>query len=211
MHHTHARLDRAGKANSQGFRSVSHADLFAIVEQELTRNNGCWGAVRVWTRTNCIPMGGAFSAQGADLHSVWAAYVGRKCFRQLGRLEITTAGWPLWHTPLGRVTLCQFRDNILIATDTSPHLRAQMVERVRAVLKNCWNLEVECGCISKEIRSCTGQCCGSVTKAVGVVMILSDNRATAFAEPAALTPDWNLRLGPPLLSPHHPLELLQAF
>ena len=33
-------------------------------------------------------------------------------------------------------------------------------------------------------------------------MVLSDNRATAFAEPAALTPDWTLRLGPPLLSPH---------
>ena len=33
-------------------------------------------------------------------------------------------------------------------------------------------------------------------------MVLSDNRATAFAELAALAPDWNLRLGPPLLSPH---------
>ena len=51
-------------------------------------------------------------------------------------------------------------------------------------------------------RTLLGLCCGPVAKAVGVVMTLSKGNATAFAEPAALTPDSELRLGPPLLSPH---------
>ena len=33
-------------------------------------------------------------------------------------------------------------------------------------------------------------------------MAVSDGNATAFAEPAALTSDWELRLGPPLFRPH---------
>ena len=62
VHHTHSRLDRAGKAASHGFRYVSHEALSGIVTQELTENNGCFGAGSIWKRTNCIPMSGAFSA-----------------------------------------------------------------------------------------------------------------------------------------------------
>ena len=47
VHHTHSRLDRAGKAASQGFRYVTHQELTAIVTQQLTANNGCFGAGRV--------------------------------------------------------------------------------------------------------------------------------------------------------------------
>ena len=41
-------------------------------------NNGCF---------NCIPMGGPFSAQGADLHSVCGAYHNGSRFHKLGRLD----------------------------------------------------------------------------------------------------------------------------
>ena len=45
--------------------------------------------------------------------------------------------------------------------------------------------------------------CGPVTKAVGVVMVLlGAGDATAFAEPAALTPEWDLKLSEPLIRPH---------
>ena len=92
MRHTHSRLDGAGKANSQGFRFVSHEELSAIVKQELTQNSGCFSAGKVWSCTNCIPMGGSFSAEGADLNSVWGAYLGRKGSHRLGRLEISLEG-----------------------------------------------------------------------------------------------------------------------
>ena len=43
-----------------------------------------------------------------------------------------------------------------------------------------------------------------LTKAVGVVMVLGSEEAggTAFAEPAALTPVWSLKLDAPLKTPH---------
>ena len=66
-----------------------------------------------------------------------------------------------------------------------------------------WNIDVDCDCITKTVKHCTGQCCGAVTKAAGVVLVLpGGGKSTAFAEPAALTPDWCLRLGEPLMSPH---------
>ena len=79
-----------------------------------------------------------------------------------------------------------------------------MVQAVRDILKFCWSLDVDCDCISKEVRRCTGSCCNSVTKAVGVVMVLGSEDAggTAFAEPAALTPEWSLKLDAPLKTPH---------
>ena len=107
MHHTYSQLDGAGQATSHGFTYVTHEELIAIVIQELTANNGYFGVGRVWTHTNCIPMGGSFSAQGADLHGLWAAYENRKYFHRLGCLEVTPEVWPMWHTPEGRVALCQ--------------------------------------------------------------------------------------------------------
>ena len=90
----------------------------------------------------------------------------------------------------------------MVSTDAIQQDRAALLECLRAVLKASWDLEVECACITKEVKHCTGHCCGAVTKAVGVVLVLSGGgESTAFAEPAALTPEWNLCLGEPLLSP----------
>ena len=58
----HARLDRVGKASAQGFRFLNHDDLVSIVSHELEMNNGCFSVGKPWVRTNCIPMGGPFSA-----------------------------------------------------------------------------------------------------------------------------------------------------
>ena len=60
----------------------------------------------VWVRTNCIPMEGPFSAQGADMHSVWQAYQHRNLFRQLGALTVSAEGFPLWQGQWGKVAMC---------------------------------------------------------------------------------------------------------
>ena len=73
----------------------------------------------------------------------------------------------MWHTVFGWVSLCQFRDNILIATDADPSHRATLIEQVRTVLKKCSGLEVECSCITKQVLHCTGQCCAPETKQWG--------------------------------------------
>ena len=58
---------------------------------------------------------------------------------------------------------------------------------------------------AKKVHQCTSSCYNSVTKAVGVVMVLGSQEAeggTAFAEPAALTLEWSLKLDAPPKTPH---------
>ena len=98
--------------------------------------------------------------------------------------------------------MCQFRDNILVATQCATTRQASLIETIRTILKTAWGLEVECYCISPQQASCTGQCCGPIRKAVGVVMTLSPlGEGCAFTEPAALRPYWCLHLNAPLMSP----------
>ena len=201
IHKDHRRLDRAGKACAQGFRYVTHEDLIRLVEFDLTSNNRCTAAGQVWERDGCIPMGGPFSAQAADLHCVWSAYQKRGLFRRLGDLHVSDSGFVHWvgaHT----TSMCQFRGNILVATDAPREAWFDVVEEIRYVLQTAWGLPVVCECISDEQKCCTGGCCGPICKAMGMVLVRGPTGAgMAFAEPAALSASWELKLGPPLLSP----------
>ena len=105
VHHMHSALDRAGKATATGFKYITHQQLTAIVGHELSKNNACWAAGTVWVRTNCIPRGGPFSAQGADIHSVWRVYQHKGLFHQLGTLTVSSEGSPLWEGQWGRVAV----------------------------------------------------------------------------------------------------------
>ena len=61
-------MDRAGKAHAAGLRYISHLDLQRLVLFELEKNNRCCTVGKVFARELCIPMGGSFSTQSADLH-----------------------------------------------------------------------------------------------------------------------------------------------
>ena len=96
VHHTAPALDRPGLGTSKSFRYILHQVFSEYVRFELQRNNKCWAVGKLWSRDLCIPMGGSFSAQSADLHSVWGAYTGRQEFRRLGALTISPEGYVLW-------------------------------------------------------------------------------------------------------------------
>ena len=55
------------------FEYISEQHLEALVEFSLTKDIYAQAAGQLWCRSASIPMGGPFSAQGADLHSVWQA------------------------------------------------------------------------------------------------------------------------------------------
>ena len=201
IHKDHRKLDRVGQACAKGFRYVTHEDLISLVEFDLTSNNRCTTAGQVWERGGCIPMGGPFGAQAADLHCVWTAYQRRGLFRRLGDLKVSDSGFVYWvgvHT----IAMCRFRDNILVATDAPQEACAELVEQIRYVLQTAWGLPVVCECISDTQDCYTGHCCGPICKAMGMVMMRGQiGTGLAFIEPAALTASWDLKLGPPLLSP----------
>ena len=138
-------------------------------------------------------MRGPFSAQGVDLHSIWQAYVYRSKFRQLGDLTVSAKGFPLWEGKYGKVAMCQFRDNILVAIDCDSDFCANLVNLIRSILPDNWNLHIDCDCISPKSDKYRGCCCSGVRKAVGVVMVQApDPTGCAFVEPAALTSQWKL-------------------
>ena len=123
---------------TQGFNFVTHKDLTAFIRRELTSNNGFYGARRVWRRTNCIPVGGSFSAQRADLIRSWVRTENRKWFYGLGRLVISAEGCPPWHTPLGSVTMCheaRHRHNTALPTGSSTSVPCSLCTIVIYIFK----------------------------------------------------------------------------
>ena len=85
-------------------------------------------------------MGGSFSAQCADLHSLWALKQGIETMRRFGKL-IEEGPFPAWETPAGNtVSLSQFRDNVNVATK-GLSAKSEMA-RVCNALSECWSLPV---------------------------------------------------------------------
>ena len=159
IHHSHKKLDRAGKVSAHGFHYIQQDSLNTLVQHNLSQNNACWCLGSVWSRVNCIPMGGPFSAQGADLHSIWKTYVHRSKFCRLGNLTVSAEGFTLWEGPYGRVSMIQFRDNIPIASDCHPDSCVDLINLIRCILKESWKLDVDCDCISPTTDHSTGGCC----------------------------------------------------
>ena len=200
VHHTAPALDRPGLGTSKSFRYILHQVLSEYVRFELQRNNKCWAVGKLWSRDLCIPMGGSFSAQSADLHSVWGAYTGRQ--ERLGALTISPEGYVLW-TGRWRISLCQFRDNILMATDARVEDCREVVSLVKSVLERVWGLPVECNCADKQ-GNCQGACLGPVLRCMGFCISLGgEGKGLNHVHPAALTDTWDLRLGPSLMNPRH--------
>ena len=135
VHHDYKHLDRAGKAASFAFWHISHDELVPLVQFSLTEDNYVWCAGQLWQRTDAIPMGGSFSAQCADLHSVWALTEADCVMRRFGDL-LQTVPVPLWKTPAGNtVSLSQFRDNVNVAS-AGPSAAMEM-SRVCTSLSEC--------------------------------------------------------------------------
>ena len=72
MHKKTKRLDRAGRGNFSKFWYLSQQHLLDTIEFE-PMNNYMVAAGGVWRHLGCIPMGGSFSAQFADLHCQWGS------------------------------------------------------------------------------------------------------------------------------------------
>ena len=133
--HDSKKLDRAGRANSTKLWFITHTQMTDTIQFEMENNNFIWAAGNLWSRQGCIPMGGSFSVQATDLHSLWSVYTSRHLFYTLGQLSVSPEGFPCWRNPHGTVALCQFRDNILIATTFPDSPRTHIVETVCKILE----------------------------------------------------------------------------
>ena len=133
-------------------------------------------------------------------YSIWSAYTHRGLFQVLGQLHLTAEGYPCWR---GRynTALCQFRDNIVLGTDTPHAERTGLVNQVRGILQRAWGLRVVCESMNDKPQR-VGDCCTAITKVMGYVLVREPKgTGIVFIEPSALTARWELRLGPTLLTP----------
>ena len=187
IHHSVSALDRPGLGTSKQFRYLAHEELARYVSFELQQNNKRWTVGQLWGRDRCIPMGGYFSAQSADLHSISGAYKGRQEFWRLGDGALEKHVVPV----------------LLVATDADPSDCTEVVALVKTVLETTWHLPVECSCADKH-GNCQGLCLGPVVRCVGFCIFLGGGwGGLNHIQPAALKDDWTLRLGPSLMTPKH--------
>ena len=190
-------LDRAGRAASSAFWHLSHEELTQLVQFSLTEDNQVWCAGAMWRRSDAIPMGGSFSAQCADLHSLWAVKQGTEIMKRFGKLSVH-GSFPAWETPAGNtVSLSQFRNNVNVAAK-GPSAKFEMA-RVCSALSECWSLPVHCDCLSRG-DVCDASCMGESLRILGVTIYVGTS-VVCFSTPSALNNEWHLKWGPSLHSP----------
>ena len=146
-------------------------------------------------------MGGSYSAQSADLHSLWSLYTHRYLFRQPGTLKIAEQGFIYWENARGKVSLQQFRDNILVASTYPDSPETALVHKVRGIPQQAWGLRVLCNCCTSDSDVCRFKCHNTYTQAVGFCLVRGRNgRGSAYTHPSTLDSLWGLKVGPTLLS-----------
>ena len=188
IHRDCKELDRAGRATSSAFWHLSHEELTQLVQFSLTEDNQVWCAGAMWRRSDAIPMGGSFSAQCADLHSLWALKQGIETMKRFGKL-IEQGPFPAWETPAGNtISLSQFCDNVNVAVK-GPSAKTETA-RVCNALSECWNLPVHCDCLSRG-DVCNGSCMGESLRILGVTIHVGSS-VVCFSAPSAPNDAWQL-------------------
>ena len=174
-------------------------ELIELVSFSLLEDNMVVAGGELWKRTQAIPMGGPFSAQSADLHSVWSCKQFVHKLSELGRFETTPSGVVQWSGACGVLALQQFCDNLVVAAK-GPNARHSM-SLVCTVMQDVSGLKVECECRDKdETVVCVGVCMRDSLTAMGVTILRGAPEVCVHAHPNALNGSWGLKLGIPLQS-----------
>ena len=136
----------------------------------------------------------------SDLHSCWAMYEARHFLRSLGDLNFTDSGSPYWVNELGVVSLCRFRDKVMVPSSYPDSSHTHLVQRICTMLGKAWNLRVLCECHSTH-DTCQGTCHNTRVTAMGFCMVRGrDGTGLVYVHPNAVSQTWSLKQGAPLKS-----------
>ena len=172
-----------------------------VLKFELTENNMLQAVGTLWQREGIIPMGGPFSAQSADLRTLWKVKRAGKKLRDWGALNISDEGYVYWQRGPLWFSLCQFRDNVLFASNQRPGAHTHIIQTVAETLSRVWDLEVLCPCTDGGADCCVGNCLTQTAQALGISMTVGAGVGLSSTHPSALKQDWDLRFGKLLMTP----------
>ena len=127
--------------------------------------------------------------QRADLHTLWKIKRAGKRWRDWGELHISDTGYV--DSSQGNVwfSLCQFRDNVLIACNLPPAADTPLAQVICDTLSEMGDLQVLCACLDAGKSECTGQCFTQTTHALGICMSVGGGVGISSTHPSALTAD----------------------
>ena len=117
-------------ATSDKFWVLPHDRLTGMLKLELLHNNVLQAVGKLWSKKISIPMGGPFSAQSADLHTLWGVKRNGKRMKDWGSLNLSEDGYVFWTMGTIWFSLAQFRDNVLLATNIPPSTRTTLVQEI---------------------------------------------------------------------------------
>ena len=111
---------------------------------------------------------------------------------------------PYRENSLGRVTMCPFWDNILVASSYPDCAHTKLIRNICYFLRKAWNLSVLCECRSANLPG-EGSCHTSCVTAMGFCMVRGPHgMGLAYIHPNALGPSWDLKQAPPPPPPEKP-------
>ena len=98
-------------------------------------------------------------------------------------------------------SLCQFRDNILFASNQKLGTQTPIIQTIAETLSHVWDLEVLCPCTDGGEDRCVGHCLAQTAQALGISMTVGAGVGLSSTHPSALKQDWDLCFGKPLMTP----------
>ena len=110
------------------FWYLSRDDLIQMVTFDLTKNMHVSAAGQLRHR---LQYGVLFFG------TKWGVYQGRHRFRALGKLNISDEGLVFWTNEHRTVSMCQFRDNILLAFTYPDSPQPRLVHTTCQILQQC--------------------------------------------------------------------------
>ena len=201
IHCDNKQLDRARVGTTSRLFHLPHTTLENLVYFSLLTDTYSQASGKLWPRTGAILMGGPFSAQSADLRSIWGIKQCTDLMRHPGNLSFSPRGHPLWTTPRGNVlSLAQFRDNVLVGAK-GPTARSEM-QQVCDTLSAVWSLPVLCDCMTEDDGVCLQTCMSHTITAMGfTIHVREQHPALVYAQSSSLTAEWGLKYTVTLRSP----------
>ena len=174
---------------------IPNCPMLFILKWTVTILSGRWGTCG--TATVASPWGVPFRPW---ICTAYGGFTSTATASALGFLQVSPKGFAWWDGPYGQVSLCEFRDNILIATEFPNDPSTPIVQDVIDILRRCFGLHVLCNCMSQPGNPCAHSCRNTACTTLSFGLVRREGGiGLVYLHPSTLSQSWSIKGGPPPL------------